>query len=250
MVTDARPSRADYYRVLADSLPAHALVVTSLGNASYLWAVTASRAGEFLLRGRDGPRAARWRSAWRSRNRTRRVIAVEGDGALLMHMGALVTVGAVEPGNLTVLLIQNGVHAASGGQALTNATLDLAAAGARVGHRHAENMSDAESTLPPAHAPPADQRDGAQVLVLSTEPDIEVVRPPIALDPVRQNIASWRRSARRVISRPCSAAGCSSNPSRPAFALCKSMPVRFVADADRLFSHSDIPLGFRTTLRS
>ncbi len=25
---------------------------------------------------------------------------------------------------------------------------------------------------------------GAQVLVLSTEPDIEVVRPPIALDPV------------------------------------------------------------------
>ena len=26
--------------------------------------------------------------------------------------------------------------------------------------------------------------DGPQVLVLSTEPDVEVVRPPIALDPV------------------------------------------------------------------
>jgi len=27
------------------------------------------------------------------------VIVVEGDGALLMHMGALVTVGAVNPAN-------------------------------------------------------------------------------------------------------------------------------------------------------
>jgi sulfopyruvate decarboxylase subunit beta len=42
------------------------------------------------------------------------MIVVEGDGALLMHMGTLVTVGAVNPANLTVLLIQNGVHAASG----------------------------------------------------------------------------------------------------------------------------------------
>ena len=33
-----RPTRADYYRVLADNLPPQALVVTSLGNASYLWA--------------------------------------------------------------------------------------------------------------------------------------------------------------------------------------------------------------------
>jgi thiamine pyrophosphate-dependent acetolactate synthase large subunit-like protein len=41
---------------------------------------------------------------------------IEGDGAVLMHMGGLITVGAVAPGNLTVLLIQNGVHAASGGR--------------------------------------------------------------------------------------------------------------------------------------
>jgi sulfopyruvate decarboxylase subunit beta len=38
MVKAARPTRADYYRALADSLPPQALVVTSLGNASYLWA--------------------------------------------------------------------------------------------------------------------------------------------------------------------------------------------------------------------
>ena len=37
-VATARPTRTDYYRVLADNLPPQALVVTSLGNASYLWA--------------------------------------------------------------------------------------------------------------------------------------------------------------------------------------------------------------------
>ena len=37
-VAAARPTRADYYKVLAENLPPQALVVTSLGNASYLWA--------------------------------------------------------------------------------------------------------------------------------------------------------------------------------------------------------------------
>ena len=38
MVNAIRPSRADYYKMLADRLQTNALVVTSLGNASYLWA--------------------------------------------------------------------------------------------------------------------------------------------------------------------------------------------------------------------
>jgi hypothetical protein len=33
VVNAARPSRPDYYQVLADTLPANALVVTALGNA-------------------------------------------------------------------------------------------------------------------------------------------------------------------------------------------------------------------------
>ena len=116
-----RPSRADYYQVLADTLPKDALVVTSLGNASYLWAAMHHRPENFYFEDAMGlalPLALGLAIAQPARP----VVVVEGDGAVLMHMGALVTVGAVAPGNLTVLLIQNGVHAASGGQALTNAT--------------------------------------------------------------------------------------------------------------------------------
>ncbi|MGA7489400.1 MAG: thiamine pyrophosphate-dependent enzyme [Xanthobacteraceae bacterium] len=179
MVT--RPSRADYYKVLADVLPERQLVVTALGNASYLWAAINHRPENFYVEDAMGL-ALSLAVGLALAQPGRRVVAVEGDGALLMHMGALVTLGAAAPKNLTVLLVQNGVHAASGGQALTNATLDLAQLASSAGVGHAENimaLGDFAPTLRTAFS-----SDGPHVFVLPTEPDIAVVRPPIAFDPV------------------------------------------------------------------
>ena len=176
-----RPTRADYYKVLAETLPAPALVVTALGNASYLWSVVNHRPENFYFEDAMGlalPLAVGLALAQPSR----RVLAVEGDGGLLMHMGALVTLGAAAPANLTVLLIQNGVHAASGGQALTNGGLDLAQLARCSGVRHATNVSALEDVAPALHT--AFGSDGPHFLVLPTEADVEVVRPPIAFDPV------------------------------------------------------------------
>jgi sulfopyruvate decarboxylase subunit beta len=173
------PSRADYYKVLAGTLPKDALVVTSLGNASYLWAAMHHRPENFYFEDAMGlalPLALGLAIAQPQRP----VFVVEGDGALMMHMGALVTVGAVAPGNLTVLLIQNGVHAASGGQALTNANLDLAALARSAGIAGAQNVATPEGFASAMGAP----ADGTRFFVLATKPDPEVVRPPIALDPV------------------------------------------------------------------
>ena len=181
MVKAARPTRGDYYRALADSLPPQALVVTSLGNASYLWAALHHAPENFYLEDAMGlalPLALGLAIAQPKRP----VIVVEGDGALLMHMGALVTVGAVNPANLTVLLIQNGVHAASGGQALTNAELDLAQLARASGIARADNIAKPEALAAKIRASTA--RDSAECLVLATEPDLDVVRPPAVLEPV------------------------------------------------------------------
>lgn len=181
MVNAARPSRPDYYQVLADTLPANALVVTALGNASYLWAVMHHAPENFYVEDAMGlalPLALGLAIAQPARP----VVVVEGDGAVLMHLGSLVTVGAVGPGNLTILLIQNGVHAASGGQALTNPALDLAQLARSAGIARAKNVATPEAFASAMGS--ASTGDGPQVLVLSTKPDVEVVRPPIALDPV------------------------------------------------------------------
>jgi len=181
MVNATRPSRADYYKVLADMLPGNALVVTSLGNASYLWAAMHHAPENFYIEDAMGlalPLALGLAIAQPARP----VVVVEGDGAVLMHLGALVTVGAVAPDNLTVLLIQNGVHAASGGQALTNAALDLAELARSTGIARATNVATPQAFASAIGSAPAGR--GAHVLVLSTEPDVKVVRPPISLDPV------------------------------------------------------------------
>jgi thiamine pyrophosphate-dependent acetolactate synthase large subunit-like protein len=46
----------------------------------------------------------------------RRVIVVNGDGAMLMNLGSLVTITAAAPANLTLILADNGVYEVTGAQ--------------------------------------------------------------------------------------------------------------------------------------
>jgi thiamine pyrophosphate-dependent acetolactate synthase large subunit-like protein len=46
----------------------------------------------------------------------RHVIALEGDGSLLMQLGCLVTVAAQQPKNLTMVVMDNGLYQITGGQ--------------------------------------------------------------------------------------------------------------------------------------
>jgi thiamine pyrophosphate-dependent acetolactate synthase large subunit-like protein len=46
----------------------------------------------------------------------RHVIALEGDGSLLMQLGCLVTVAAHQPKNLTMVIMDNGLYQITGGQ--------------------------------------------------------------------------------------------------------------------------------------
>jgi thiamine pyrophosphate-dependent acetolactate synthase large subunit-like protein len=48
---------------------------------------------------------------------TRKVIALEGDGSLLMMLGCLATVGARQPQNLVIVVMDNGAYEITGGQA-------------------------------------------------------------------------------------------------------------------------------------
>ena len=181
MVRESPPTREAYYRAMADALPPETLVVTSLGNASYLWAAIRDRAENFYIEDAMGlalPLALGLAVA----RPDRRVVVVEGDGGLLMHMGGLITVGAASPGNLTVLLIQNGVHAASGGQALTNAGLDFAALALAAGVAQARNI-ETDGEFGPALAG-AIEGPGPAFLALATAPDLDVVVPPSGFDPV------------------------------------------------------------------
>jgi phosphonopyruvate decarboxylase len=64
----------------------------------------------------------------------RRVIAIDGDGAALMRLGALSTVGYQRPANLVHIVIDNGQHESTGGQATVSPHVDFCAIAAACGY--------------------------------------------------------------------------------------------------------------------
>jgi phosphonopyruvate decarboxylase len=70
-------------------------------------------------------------------NVARSVVVVDGDGAALMKLGTMATIGAAGPRNLVHLLLDNGVHDSTGGQATASRTVDFARVALACGYRHA-----------------------------------------------------------------------------------------------------------------
>jgi phosphonopyruvate decarboxylase len=65
------------------------------------------------------------------------VVVLDGDGAALMKLGTMATVGAYAPPNLTHILLDNGVHDSTGGQATVSASVDFALVAQACGYRYA-----------------------------------------------------------------------------------------------------------------
>jgi phosphonopyruvate decarboxylase len=62
------------------------------------------------------------------------VVALDGDGAALMRMGVFATLGAYGPGNLTHVLLDNGAHDSTGGQATVSPQVSFAGVAAACGY--------------------------------------------------------------------------------------------------------------------
>ena len=72
----------------------------------------------------------------------RRVIAIDGDGAALMRLGALSTVGYQRPANLVHVLIDNGQHESTGGQATVSPHVDFCAIASACGYATVAAISE------------------------------------------------------------------------------------------------------------
>ncbi|OWK23143.1 hypothetical protein AJ87_41595 [Rhizobium yanglingense] len=71
-------------------------------------------------------------------------MVIDGDGAALMKLGNLATIGAHGPSNYVHLLLDNGVHDSTGGQATVSANVDFAAVALSCGYRQAWKCDDLE----------------------------------------------------------------------------------------------------------
>lgn len=72
----------------------------------------------------------------------RPVVILDGDGALLMKLGSLATIGALAPSNLHHIVLDNGAHESTGGQPTPSPSVDFALMALAAGYRSAATVSD------------------------------------------------------------------------------------------------------------
>ena len=114
-------NRADLTRRLVARLKAGEAVIGGIGNTNFdLWA-SGQRPENFYMLGSMGL-AVPIALGVALGQPARKVIALEGDGSLLMQLGALGTVATVAPANLVIVVFDNAMYQITGKQPTLTAT--------------------------------------------------------------------------------------------------------------------------------
>jgi thiamine pyrophosphate-dependent acetolactate synthase large subunit-like protein len=108
-------NRFDLTKRLVAKLAGEEAIIGGIGNTNFdLWAA-GRRAQNFYMLGSMGlacPIALGVALAQPQRH----VIALEGDGSLLMQVGCLATIAMLKPPNLTIVVMDNGIYQITGSQ--------------------------------------------------------------------------------------------------------------------------------------
>jgi sulfopyruvate decarboxylase alpha subunit len=182
-VTNTRPAgavasmtRRDATRLLVARLRDEAVVAT-LGHPAYDLFAAGDRPSNFYTWGSMGMASSVGLGVALARPELR-VVVCDGDGSLLMNLGALATIAVTRPANLTVIVWDNGEYGTTGGQSAATAHgADLAGAAAALGIRVATTVSTAgelQSALDRSVAEP-----GPTVIVAKVYESAPVAKPPL-----------------------------------------------------------------------
>ncbi len=130
-----RPSRIAVLERLLAAVPDAAAIVATTGKTGRELFTLADREQHLYQVGSMG--CASGMGLGVALNTRRKAVVIDGDGAALMKLGTLATIGAYAPGNLVHLLLDNGVHDSTGGQATVSPHVDFAAVALACGYRQA-----------------------------------------------------------------------------------------------------------------
>ncbi|MFQ5955487.1 MAG: phosphonopyruvate decarboxylase [Kiloniellales bacterium] len=137
---EARPTRLAALERFLEMVPDRAAVIATTGKCGRELFTLADRRQHLYQVGSMGCAGAMGLGL--AMNAGRPVVVLDGDGAALMKMGAMATIGAYAPGTLIHLILDNGVHDSTGGQATVSASVDFARVALACGYARAASCDD------------------------------------------------------------------------------------------------------------
>lgn len=131
--TGSLPTRADAIATVARIAAKSVAIVSTTGKTSRELFTLADDERNFYMVGSMG--SASSIALGVALTASRPVLVLDGDGAALMRLGALVTVARYRPAALTHILLDNGVHDSTGGQSTGSQNIDFPKIASACGYR-------------------------------------------------------------------------------------------------------------------
>jgi thiamine pyrophosphate-dependent acetolactate synthase large subunit-like protein len=184
----------DALQALADAREDSTLVITNQGSAR-VWPQLADHPLDFHYNPSTMGGAVPFGLGLALALPSHHVMVVSGDGALIMNLGALITVVAAKAANLTVVVLDNGIYEVTGGQttAAGLAGVDYARLAQSVGFRSAFRFDDA--ALWRAQAKSALESPGPRLVALSVDRALPSDLTT-SLAPVSQRLSQFANAVR------------------------------------------------------
>jgi phosphonopyruvate decarboxylase len=151
IITDFEMTREEAIENIVNNMSEEAVIVSTTGMASReLFEIREkykeSHNKDFLTVGSMG-HSSQIALGIALSNKKKPVYCIDGDGALLMHLGGLAIIGNQEPVNFRHILINNGAHDSVGGQETVGLKIDILAIAKACGYRKGYSCSTREELI-------------------------------------------------------------------------------------------------------
>ena len=133
---DERMPRIEAIRIIRDAMGEEAALLGTTGKIGRELYSLGHRPNQLYVVGSMGCASGIALGVHLGADGRRPVVVLDGDGAALMKMGTLATIGTAAPRRFTHVIIDNEAHESTGGQATVSGGIDFATIAAGCGYRH------------------------------------------------------------------------------------------------------------------
>lgn len=141
-------SREEALKIVAGNLPSDSIIISTTGKLSrelyeYREVLGQSHNSDFLTVGSMGHASSI--ALGIALETQKKVFCFDGDGAFIMHMGALTNIGNLAPKNLVHILFNNGAHESVGAQPTLGFDIDIPAIAKACGYAQTYSVIEKEN---------------------------------------------------------------------------------------------------------